>query len=1104
MKYNHSRAKTLLVFICLFFIQVGLFAQSNAKITIQHSRLSIAQALHEVEKQANMSIAYNSSKLESGRNINLDLKNATLDQALNQILSETGFTYQIDGNYIMLVAEKKSSPKKNITGTVIDENNDPLIGVSVTVAGLKGGVITDIDGKFLIQASEGETLVLSYLGYTTQKVQVKKENQYSLQMRPDEQMIKEVVVTALGIKREQKALSYNVQQLNQDQLVNNKDANFINSLSGKVAGVNINTSSSGVGGASKVVMRGKKSIAQSSNALYVIDGVPIFNFSGGGGTEFQSTGSSESIADLNPEDIESLSVLTGAAAAALYGSSGANGAIVITTKKGKEGKVSLTVSQNTEFLRPLVMPKFQNKYGTGDLQSSAPVLDKSWGALTDNRYSPQDDYLNTGVVATESFTLSTGTKTNQTYLSGSAVNSKGMIPNNKYERYNFTFRNTAYFLNDKMTLDVGMSYIKQKDRNMINQGIYSNPLVTAYLFPRGDDWNDIKMYERWNSSRNISTQYWPQGINEYTGQNPYWINYRNLRENTKDRYMMNASLSYKVLDWLSLSGRIRVDNSNNDFTEKLYASSNLTLTEGSANGFYGITGTKEKQTYGDAIANIDKSFDNGISLHANIGTSFSVIKQDILRVRGPISESLIPNVFNVYQLDNAKTKREQPSWEEQTQSVFASAEIGYKSAYYLTLTGRNDWPSQLAGPYSSKSSFFYPSVGTSIVLSEIFELPKQLEYAKVRASFASVGMPFPRFLSNPTYEWDSSTNSWAGALSNYPMSNLKPEKTDSWEVGLSTRFLHGFSLDLSLYSTKTYNQTFDAQMSVSSAYKRLYVQSGKVQNKGIELSLGYQNTWNDIKWSSTYTFSANKNKILEIVKNYVHPETGATMNIDRLEVGRLGLTRFILKTGGSLGDLYSSAELMRDQDGYIYVTSDGNVVKQNAKEDIKLGSVFPKANMAWRNDFSWKNLNFSFLISARLGGIVYSATQATLDRYGVSEASANARDNGGVLINGGDVISAQNWYTAIGGELGIPQYYTYSATNVRLQEARIAYTFPRNKVWNVADVTVSLVGRNLWMIYNKAPFDPEAVASTGNYYQGIDYFMMPSTRNLGFNVLLKF
>lgn len=1107
MKHYHLRTKTIIVFICVFFMQVGLFAQNVSKmITIQRNQISVSQALQEVEKQSKMSIAYNSSKLEKSKTIDLDLNRVPIEQALSKILANTGFSYQIDGNYIMIVSaqDKKAVTKKNISGTVLDENKEPMIGVSVLIPGQKGGSITDIDGNFTLQAADGETMELSYLGYSVKKVPVTKENQYSIQMLPDEHMISEVVVTALGIKREQKALSYNVQQINQDQLVNNKDANFINSLSGKVAGVNINTSSSGVGGASKVVMRGNKSIAQSSNALYVIDGVPIFNFSNGGGTEFESTGSSESIADINPEDIESLSVLTGAAAAALYGSSGANGAIIITTKKGKEGKLSLTISQNTDFMKPFVMPKFQNRYGTGDLQSAATVLDKSWGAPTERRYSPQSDYLKTGVISTESFTLSTGTKTNQTYISGSAVNSKGMIPNNSYERYNFTFRNTATFLNDRMTLDAGVSYIKQKDKNMINQGIYGNPLVTAYLFPRGDDWNDIKMYERWDPSRNISTQYWPQGINEYTGQNPYWINYRNPRENSKDRYMMNAGLSYKILDWLSVSGRIRIDNSDNEYTEKYYATSNLTLTEGSSNGLYGISQTKEKQTYGDAIVNIDKTFENRISLHANVGTSFSNIQQHSLKVRGPIADDQIPNVFNVYQLDNLKTKREQPGWQEQTKSIFASAEVGYKSAYYLTLTGRNDWPSQLSGPFSTQKSFFYPSIGTSIVLSEIVEMPKAIQYTKVRGSFASVGMPFPRFLANPVYGWDPGTNSWEGALSNYPMSNLKPEKTDSWEIGLTTRLTSGFSLDVSLYSTKTYNQTFDAQMSVSSAYKKLYVQSGKVQNKGIELALGYQNTWGDFKWSSNYTFSANKNKILEIVENYVHPETGEIINIDRLEVGRLGLTRFILKKGGSLGDLYSSAELMRDQDGYIYVTPEGNVVKGNAKEDIKLGSVFPKSNMSWRNDFSWKNFNVSFLISARLGGIVYSATQATLDRYGVSQASADARDNGGIYINDGDLISAQNWYTVIGGELGIPQYYTYSATNVRLQEARIAYNFPRNKVWNLADVTVSLIGRNLWMIYNKAPFDPESVASTGNYYQGIDYFMMPSTRNLGFNVLLKF
>lgn len=1045
MKNNYSKVKVILLLFSLLWIQTGIFAQNES-----------------------------------------DTKNPSLNSITDQ--------------------NAKNKSTKTITGNVLDDLNEPLIGVSVIIQGQKVGVITDVDGNFTIKASEGDILDLSYIGYIPQKITIKKSDHYNIKMYTDDKLLDEVVVTALGIKREQKALSYNVQQINEKDITNNKDANFVNALSGKVAGVNINTSSSGVGGASKVVMRGNKSISQSSNALYVIDGVPLYNFSTSGGTEFDSKGTTESIADLNPEDIESLSVLTGAAAAALYGSSAANGAIMITTKKGKEGKLAVTVSQNTEFLKPFVMPEFQNRYGTGDLQSSTAVLDKSWGAPTDNRYSPEKDYLQTGIVANESFTMSTGTKTNQSYLSGSAINSKGIIPNNIYERYNFTFRNTTSMLNDKMMLDAGVSYVKQNDRNMINQGQYGNPLVTAYLFPRGDDWNDIKMYERWDPSRNIYTQYWPQSISEFTGQNPYWINYRNLMENSKDRYMLNAGLSYKILDWLNVSGRIRVDNSNNDYTEKLYATSNTTLTEGSNNGLYGITQTTEKQTYGDIIMNINKSFENQISLHANVGLSFSNIKQNISKIKGPIREDLIPNVFNLYQIDfaNPKLIHEQPGWEERSKSAFASAEVGYKSSYYLTVTARSDWPSQLAGQYSDAKSFFYPSVGGSVILSEILKLPKQVEYAKVRGSFASVGMPFPRFLANPTYNWDSGTNQWEGALNNYPMSDLKPERTDSWEAGLTTRFLDGFNLDVSVYYAKTYNQTFDAQISPSSAYKTLYVQSGKVVNKGIEVSLGYQTSWNDIRWSSTYTMSANKNKILELVENYVIPGTSNVINIDRLEVGKLGLARFILKTGGSLGDLYSSAQLKTDQDGYIYVTPDGKVVKENAKEDIKLGSVFPKANMGWRNDFAWKDLSFSFLISARLGGIVYSATQATLDRYGVSEASAKARENGGVLINGGDLISAQNWYSVVGSELGIPQYYTYSATNVRLQEARIAYTFPKNKVWNIADITVSLIGRNLLMIYNKAPFDPESVATTGNYYQGIDYFMVPSTRNLGFNVLFRF
>ena len=698
--------------------------------------------------------------------------------------------------------------------------------------------------------------------------------------------------------------------------------------------------------------------------------------------------------------------------------------------------------------------------------------------------------------------FSTGTDKNQTYLSTSAVNSVGIVPNNDYDRYNFSFRNTTSTLNDKLKLDVGATYVKQKDMNMINQGVYGNPLITTYLFPRGEDWADVKMYERYDPARKINTQHWPYGIGEFTGQNPYWIAQRNLRENKKDRYMLNASASYDVLDWLNVSGRVRVDNSVNDFTEKYFASTNLTLAEGSDNGLYGITTTKNKQTYADLLVNINKTFDNHFSIHANIGTSYSDKRESFLQNRGPIRADGLANVFTVLQLDNNKTKRIDGGWQEQVQSIFASAELGYKGAYYLTLTGRNDWPSQLAGKNSSNSSFFYPSVGTSLVLSEIFNLPEQISYLKLRASYASVGSPFRRYLANFTHSWDFDNNIWDLASDYADTFNLKPERTDSWEVGLTARFLKYFNIDVSYYHTITKNQTFDPQISTSSGYKSFIIQTGSVQNQGVELALGFNNTWGDFSWSSNYTLSANRNKILELVKNY-RTSAGEIINKDRLDIGGLAKARFILKPGGTLGDLYSISDLQRDDNGDIKISENGEVTVQKS-EDIKLGSVLPKANMAWRNNFNYKNISLGVMVSARLGGIVYSATQAAMDNYGVSKRTADARDNGAVFVNGGDVVNPEQWFTAIGSQSGMPQYYTYSATNVRLQEASLGYTFSKRTLWDIAELTVSVVGKNLWMIYNKAPFDPESVATTGNYYQGVDYFMMPNTRNIGFNVRLKF
>lgn len=1127
MESNHlvRRSKFFQALLILLFMLFPV-QWATAQLTLSTPRTTLGTVIKQIQSQSKYQFFY-SDKLSSVAVDALQVKDASLENVLGTLLKGKNISYKVEENIVYL--SEKDAPQepqqqvgkeRTISGNIVDSKGEPLIGVSILVKGTSVGGITDFDGNYKVTTNEANpVLVFSYIGYKTQEVPFKGQGSINITLMEDTQVIDEVVVTALGIKRSEKALSYNVQQVNADDITRNKDVNFVNSLNGKVAGVNINASSSGVGGVSKVVMRGTKSIMQSSNALYVVDGVPMFAGTNKGGTEFSSKGATEPIADINPEDIESMSVLTGAAAAALYGSDAANGAIVITTKKGKEGRLNITVNSNTEISNTFITPRFQNRYGTGSSLSANDQI-HSWGKLLNSAnsygFDPISDYFQTGITGTESISLSTGTDKNQTYVSAAAVNSRGIVPNNKYSRYNFTFRNTTTFLDDKMTLDVGATYVLQKDQNMINQGTYNNPVVGAYLFPRGGDWDEIKMYEHYDQTRKLNTQYWPVGDAGIVMQNPYWINYRQLRNNNKDRYMLNASLNYKILDWLSVSGRVRLDNSINTYTEKYYAGTNTQMTEQSNRGLYTNASSKDKQLYADFLLNINKTFKDVWSLQANIGASFTDMRSDVMEIRGPIADGSaafegetpgLANEFSIQNLSAKKTARMQTGWREQTQSIFASAELGYKSTYYLTLTGRNDWPSQLAGPNSTSKSFFYPSVGTSVVLSEMIpNLNREyISYMKLRASFASVGTAFERYIANPRYEWSASTGQWSNTTQ-YPVYNLKPERTKSWEVGFTMRFLNDFNLDLTYYNTITKNQTFNPQLGVS-GYSKLYIQTGAVRNQGVELSLGYDKTWNKFNWSSNFTFSTNQNKILELADNAINPATGESFSITTLNMGGLGSARFLLKEGGSMGDVYSNRDLKRDANGNVYVDASGQLATETIADMdnyIKLGSVLPKANMAWRNDFSWNNFRFGFMISARLGGMVFSRTQALLDEFGVSEATADARDLGYVTINGGDKISPESWYRTVGSGDAVAQYYTYSATNVRLQEASIGYTFSRKMLGNVCDLTISLVGRNLWMLYSKAPFDPESVASTDNFYQGIDYFMMPSTRNIGCSVTLKF
>lgn len=1092
--------------IILTLSSVQSFAKpqkEDIRLNLELKNVSLDSALDSIKAQSPFTFIV--GQVDLARKVSISMKNETIGNVCAKLFTPFDIDYKINGHYIYLSNRPKVEPR-TVSGTVIDHNGQPIPGASVFVQGTTTGTTTDIDGRFTLLVPGnllGGSLEFNSLGYEIVRRVIGSNKNFTVTLNEEVVSLEGTVVTALGIRRDQKALSYNVQEVNAELLTSVKDANFINSLAGKVAGVAINTSSSGVGGASKVVLRGNKSISQSSNALYVIDGIPMYNFGGGGGTEFDSKGASESIADLNPEDIQSISVLTGAAAAALYGSQAANGAVMITTKKGQSGKLKVSFSSNTEFLSPFRLPEFQNRYGTGlnGRDSGSGVY--SWGAYIPEgaryNYSPKD-YFETGHTYTNAFSISGGTDKNQTYFSAAAVNSDGIIPNNIYDRYNFTFRNTSYFLKDKLKLDASASYIMQKDQNMTNQGVYANPLTSAYLFPRGENFDLYRNFERYNSGTKLMEQFWGDDLaGDLRMQNPYWINYRNLRNNNKRRYMLSLNVSYDILDWLNIAGRVRIDNANNLYTQKYYATTEATISEGGKNGHYTEARTYDTQTYADIMVNVNKTWQDW-SLVANAGASLNDIKTDELRYGGPIQENGLANVFNVFDLDDTKKRASKSGWHDQTRSIFGSLELGWKKMLYLTLTGRNDWASQLAG--SSSKSFFYPSAGLSWIPTGLCDMGA-LSYLKVRGSVASVGMPFPRFLTIPTYEYDATSKIWKDKT-HYPIGDLKPERTLTYEVGLEARLWQDLSINLSWYLADTYNQTFDPQLPPSSSYSTIYLQTGSVRNTGVEASVGYNHTWHGFTWDSNFTFSWNRNEILELAGDAKNPITGEALNLPKLDIKALGKAKYVLKQGGSLGDLYTTSAIMGSDKGYIEVDENGNITIDDIGTDIFLGSVFPKYNLAWRNDLSCKGIHLGFLFSGRIGGVCYSATQANLDLYGVSEASADARDAGGVLVNGREWMDAQKWYQAIGSQSGLPLYYTYSATNFRLQELSIGYTLPRKLFRDKCSLTISAVGHNLWMIYCKAPFDPEAIASTGNNYQGIDYFMMPSLRSMGFNIKLDF
>ena len=982
-----------------------------------------------------------------------------------------------------------------VKGKVVDKGGEAVIGANILVKGTSTGAVTDLDGNYTLSVSPNATLVFSYIGMKSQTVAVNNRKQIDVTLEDEAKAIDAVVVTALGIKRSEKALSYNVQKVDNSALTKVKEANFVNSLSGKVAGVNITRSSAGIGGATSVVMRGSKSIAGNNNVLYVVDGMPIGNAShGGDGGEYGRPGSGEGISDFNSDDIESISVLTGPSAAALYGASAANGVIIINTKKGAAGSVKVNFSSNTEFLSAGVMPEFQNTYGT---ESNTY---RSWGKKleTPSSFNPRD-FFQGGYNTINSLNLSGGTDKNQTFVSVATTHAEGIIPNNEYYRYNFSGRNSSKFLNDKLHLDISGNYVMQGDQNMMSGGRFFNPLRPLYLFPRGDDFETVKIWERYDTDRRFNTQYWPYGTQGEDFENPYWIVNREMFTNEKHRYMFSFRAQYDILSWMNIAARTRVDNTYSTIKTKFYATTNPLFTGDTslenAKGSFSQGEERYKQTYADLMLNINKKFDKDFVLTANIGTSFDDHYTTSVSVGGRLKT--VPNLFSTPNVDPDVTGGGGQSY-HRTRNIaaFASAELGWKSMLYLTATGRTDWASQLVSN-GKTPAIFYPSIGLSGVISEMVKLPSFISYLKTRVSFTEVGSPISQTGITPGTITYSMSGGKVTPISTYPYPDFNPERTRSWEAGLNARLFKGkVRLDATIYQSNTYNQTFLQNMSDASGYSGFYIQAGDIRNRGVELALGYEdNISKNISFSTNLTYTRNVNRVMELVKGYKNPIDGTVFDINVLTSPKY------MRPGDSMNDIFVQGILVKGKDGRFIEEGDGYRIDRSQR--IKVGSSAPDFMMGWNNTLNLYGVNVSFLISARVGGNVSSSTQAMMDGYGVSKVTADARDAGAVVIDG-QSYDPKRYYTTIGlNRLGA--YYLYDATNIKLQELSIGYTLPKKWFGKViSNASVSLIARNLLTIYRAAPYDSDMAGGTGTYSAGGDNFMPPSMRSVGFSLNLGF
>lgn len=1204
--YKKSLKALIMAFALVYTFEAS--ADAYSRISLSEVNTPVEDVLKKIEKEAKCLFVIN-TQVDTQRKVNLNVKNKTVSEILDIMFKGTDVSYSIQNPNIMLSrrtaaqGQPKSSSNSSstaqanssriVTGKVTDASGEALIGLTVKVAGTSAATATDIDGNYSIKVpAGGSELEFSYIGYQTVKHPIGGKDKIDIVMRDNTKLLDEVVVTAMGIARKEETLSYSTQTVGGDELTRAKEANLINSLQGKSAGLVITPNSGGAGGASKILLRGNASMLGNNSPLIVIDGVPMQNSVNGqmdmdgGGATMMADGSketSDALSQLNPDDIESITVLKGANSAALYGSAASNGVLMITTKKGKEGQLRIDVSSSTTFETPLVLPKLQNAYGaqmSGSVDNGFSMNSNSWGQrmntlgdeyydtanspyhLTRNAYNIRDFYQ-LGTNFNNSISLSGGTKVVQTYFSYGNTTANGIVETNKFERHNISLRQSFSFFKDKLKFDISANYINQRTKNRPTGGTFFNPIYQLYTSPRNLDmnWYRKNYYDTnatWTSNPysyivsqtgsdglpisviqsgktstlsdpNYGKQVWySDNINL---NNPWWLLNRMTSEEVINRTFGSITANWQIIPELNLQARIKYDYNERNDENRQYAT-----TWGNAEmidrGRLILDHTKSQDFYGDFMLSYNKQIQD-FTIGVNAGGSMMNSSYDqwmitpIAKSGAPNTEDLSCNQFVLSDIyisssDNyggLTTK----NWER---AIFATAQVTWQDKVTVEGSYRDDWYRAFTQFKDMDPHFAYYSAGASAQMNKLLTLPDQINELKLRASYSEVGNSIPNNLFLASASRNPATGAYiSSAIINFK--NPKPETTQSFEAGFDVSLLdRSISLQATYYNAIMKNQFMKYQ---GAAGKEIYINGGRVRNQGVELTASYIFAPNnDFSWITTFNYAFNDNKILTVAR-----KQNGQKYIHEIDLGNLSGLKIKFEEGGSYGDLYAVGFMKRDpntgeiitdpsQDGEVIVDPQtGAPFKLNGQANEYLGNMNAKHTLGWANTFNYKDFSFYFLIDGKVGGKVISFTEAYLDYFGTSQRTAEARDYAlandlywtsddgavtkpGMYIPGTkQVVPVDQYYQTIGGGSPVGRNYVYDATNFRLREISLAYTF-RNLFGPSKNLTVSANARNLFFLYLDAPIDPDTSLSTQNALGNVDIFSMPTTRSFGISLKASF